>query len=64
MIWTHSPVGLCTSITQKRDFVILNKEKTSKGTKIYFSCGEAIGLKLKKDNVVINALNKTLIRSE
>ena len=25
---------------------------------------EAIGLKLKKDNVVINALNKTLIRSE
>ena len=57
-------MGLCTSITQKRDFVILNKEKTSKGTKIYFSCGEAIGLKLKKDNVVINALNKTLIRSE
>lgn len=43
---------------------ILKKEETSKGTKIYFSCGEAIGLKLKKDNVVINALNKTLIRSE
>ena len=43
---------------------ILKKEETSKGTKIYFSCGKAIGLKLKKDNVVINALNKTLIRSE
>ena len=42
----------------------LIKKKTSKGTKIYFSYGEAIGLKLKKDNVVINALNKTLIRSE
>lgn len=42
------------------DFVILNKEKTSRGTKVYFACGEAIGLKLKKDNSIINNLSKTL----
>ena len=42
----------------------MTKWRSGNSTKIYFSYGEAIGLKLKKDNVVINALNKTLIRSE
>lgn len=55
---------LYINYTKKGILWFLIKKKTSKGTKIYFSYGEAIGLKLKKDNVVINALNKTLIRSE
>lgn len=42
------------------DFVILNKERTSRGTKIYFACGEAIGLKLKKDTDILNGLSKIL----
>lgn len=41
-------------------FVILSKEKTSRGTKVHFACGDAVGIVAKRDNALINEVSKTM----
>lgn len=42
------------------NFVLLNHEKTSRGTRIYYTCHESTNNKLKEYNTIIKNLNKTL----
>lgn len=41
-------------------FIILSKEKTSRGTKVHFACGNAVSLLAKKDHMLLEELSKNL----